>query len=1153
MLLCVSFLSASALRAAPRAEAPPVPHSLRSGPSTQEAAQAPALEPGRSIARDLSAAESHSYRVAIDADQLMSAVVEQRGVDVTMTLIGPDGVKQADVNNALATSGIETLTVISTAAGDHRLEVRKADRNATPGQYEVKIVALRAPTEAERTLEDARRLTENARDLRQKGKYDEALPLAERALAMRETLLGTEHSAVADSLHLVAVIDDDKHDYAKAEPLNRRALAIRENALGPDHPDVARSLFNLAWLSKMKQDFSQAESLYRRALSIQERALGAEHTGVAGTLNDLALLYSDTGDVDQAILINQRVLSIREKALDANAPGVALALNNLAWAYELKGDYAEALSHFTRALQIWERAVGPEHPDLGYALDGLAKVHYLRGDYAAAEPLYLRALAIREKAFGPEDTEVATTLNNLAVLYRQKGDYAKAEQLLLRDLGITEKRVGPDHASVAPTLNNLALIYRRQGEFAKAEALYQRALSIRERALGPTHMDVGSTLNSLGQLYAERSTAGETEAKSLLERSLLILENALGADHHRVAAPLVALGTLATRRDDYAAADRYYRRALAIQEKVLGPDHPEVAQSLESLSELSRAQGDLHRSLDLLQRAHEARERHLAHNLPFGSERQKLGYLKLFAQDVDRAVSLHARMTSDPQALHLAFTTLLRRKGRGVEATVDNIAALRVRASPQDHELFDQLSGVRSQLAALTLQGPSGGEADDYRSRRVQLEDAVDRLEAEVGARSAEFRAQSLPVTLEAIRAQIPEQAALVEFAWYGPTDDTKKSAVPPRYAAYLLAHDAEPQWVDLGEAAAIDRAVADWRRALGDPQRSDARDLGRALDAAIMQPVRERLGALRHLLISPDGELNLVPFAALVDEENNYLVDRFTITYLTSGRDLLRLQVPRESRSQPVIVATPTFGEPALVTTNRDSRPRVDDSQAFFGPLPGAATEVRALKELLSNATFLTGEQATEAALRRVSGPRLLHVATHGFFLRDEEDVAGDDSNATSTSGTRLGKWARWVENPLLRSGLALAGANQGSSGEDDGVLTALEAAGLDLWGTQLVVLSACDTGLGEVKRGDGVYGLRRALVLAGAESQLISLWPVSDRSTGDLMIDYYKLLMHGEARGEALRHAQLSMLRNDRRAHPYYWASFIQLGQWAKLDVSR
>jgi CHAT domain-containing protein len=233
-----------------------------------------------------------------------------------------------------------------------------------------------------------------------------------------------------------------------------------------------------------------------------------------------------------------------------------------------------------------------------------------------------------------------------------------------------------------------------------------------------------------------------------------------------------------------------------------------------------------------------------------------------------------------------------------------------------------------------------------------------------------------------------------------------------------------------------------------------------------------------------------------------------------------------------------------------------VDYSQIFFGPLPGVRDEVRALQEMLPRATVLLGEQATEAALRRVDAPRILHIATHGFFLPETDDSADGASIAVpalTAAGTRVGKWAAWADNPLLRSGLALAGANQGRSGDDDGVLTALEASGLDLWGTKLVVLSACDTAVGDVKRGDGVYGLRRALVLAGAESQLMSLWSVSDRSTRDLMIGYYKQLTQGAGRAESLRQVQLRMLRDGRRAHPYYWASFIQSGEWANLDGRR
>jgi CHAT domain-containing protein len=258
------------------------------------------------------------------------------------------------------------------------------------------------------------------------------------------------------------------------------------------------------------------------------------------------------------------------------------------------------------------------------------------------------------------------------------------------------------------------------------------------------------------------------------------------------------------------------------------------------------------------------------------------------------------------------------------------------------------------------------------------------------------------------------------------------------------------------------------------------------------------------------------------------------------------------------VIVADPAFGEPAQIAlaglkragdNEVGRRLQVNNSRMFFGPLPGVADEVRALKELLPDASFLVKAQATETALKRVNSPSILHVATHGFFLQDVQRAA----EVERLEDTRLGKWAVHVDDTLLRSGLALAGANQGSSGGDDGVLTALEAAGLDLWGTKLVVLSACDTGVGEVKNGDGVYGLRRALVLAGAESQMMSLWPVSDRSTRDLIIGYYRGLLQGQGRGEALRQVQLQMLRNKTYSHPYYWASFIESGEWANLQGKR
>jgi CHAT domain-containing protein len=224
---------------------------------------------------------------------------------------------------------------------------------------------------------------------------------------------------------------------------------------------------------------------------------------------------------------------------------------------------------------------------------------------------------------------------------------------------------------------------------------------------------------------------------------------------------------------------------------------------------------------------------------------------------------------------------------------------------------------------------------------------------------------------------------------------------------------------------------------------------------------------------------------------------------------------------------------------------------------LPGTADEAKALKAMLPGASVVTESRATESALKEITPPAILHIATHGFFL---EDVFISSSQTSSRGLIIRGDQPNEpfapemvIGNPLLRSGLAMAGANLHRSDGDDGILTALEVAGLNLWGTKLVVLSACDTGVGSVRNGEGIYGLRRALVLAGSETQVMSLWPVNDEGTRDLMIGYYKGLQAGQGRGEALRQIQLSMLKSNDRKHPYYWASFIQSGEWANLEGKR
>jgi len=545
------------------------------------------------------------------------------------------------------------------------------------------------------------------------------------------------------------------------------------------------------------------------------------------------------------------------------------------------------------------------------------------------------------------------------------------------------------------------------------------------------------------------------------------------------------------------------------------------------------AAGDIDHALIYQRRADAILEKQISLYVAIGSERQKLAFVQNEAVRTGRTLSLHLNQApGNSQAAALAALVLLQRKGRVQDAMTDLFAGVRERiGDSRDRLLMDQLQETTVTLSRIALGLPSGDQ--DVRESVARIESRREELEAALSEHNVQFRAEIRPVTLEAVQAAIPADAALLEFAVFRPFDPRAERNAEaygrPHYAVYVILQHGTPIGIDLGPIEDVDPLVVALRRSLRDPADAEVKTRARAVDEKVMRPLRPFLRGATRLLVSPDGGLNLLPFDALADEHGRYLIERYSTTYLTSGRDLLRMQIAPASTERPVIVADPLFGEPAV--------PASDASRPYFAPLLGTALEGRAIKTLFPEATLLTGRRATKATLERVTAPSILHIASHGFFLEDE------------FSGESAVVLAR---NPLLRSGLALAGANLPGESHGDGILTALEAAELNLRGTALVTLSACDTGVGDVRNGEGVYGLRRAFMLAGAETLVMSLWPVTDAVARDTMVAYYARLRGGVGRGDALREAKLSILQQRSLHHPYYWAGFIQSGNWTPLPVT-
>jgi CHAT domain-containing protein/Tfp pilus assembly protein PilF len=1030
--------------------------------------------------------------------------------------------------------------------------------------------------------------------------YGRAEPLLQRSLAIYEKAFGADHPNVAKPLKNLADLYKDKADYGRAEPLFQRLLVIREKESGHESLEAAKVLNDLGLLYMAKGDHARAEPYYQRALSINQKLYGAEHAEVARALNNLAGPYTARRDYEHAELLLTRALAIREKLFGAEHPTVANTLNNLGGLYDDKADFERAESHYNRALEIREKVLGANHPDVANTLDNLALLYINKGDYVRAEPLLQRSLGIRSTNSTMMHPDGATSLSNMARVYFGKGDYMRAGGILQAALQIREKTLGPEHPSVANTLHNLAAVYFEIKNYERAEPLIRRSLAINEKVYGSEHPTTASALHNLGVLYESMGDAAR--AKPLFGRALEIHEKVLSAEHPEVAFSLGSLASLYRNEGDYARAEPLYQRALAITEKTRGREHPYVAGILDDLSILYRKKGDYARALAAQQRTSEIEEKNIALILSTGSQQKRQLYLDQFSGHTFRAVTLHTHdMPRNADATRLALTVILQRKGRVLDSTSGQLAALRgLTKNPDDLKLLDQLAVTLSRMANLQFSNTTKLTPEARTQALSELEVVQESLEDSIGRRSTDFRAAVQPVTLDSVRQALPPGAALVELYAYRPynpkTEKIEERYEAARYVAYVLRRDdAVPQWVDLGDLISVEALIEPLRAALRDRKREDLKSLARALDERVMRPVRKLLGETRQIFLAPDGALNLIPFAALVDEQGQYLIENYSINYLTSGRDLLRLQSDRESRDAPTVFADPMYDLAAPGQPQSVADPKADSSAASNGenqfaknltaqtiqPLPGTAAEADSLSRLFPDAVTLMGAKATEAALKKVSRPRLLHIATHGFFMPDRPQPSpAERQRGLGFDNARDGgpSVTENSQNPLVRSGLLFAGVKQQSSGVgEDGILTAMEVAGLDLWGTKLVVLSACETGLGDAKHGEGVYGLRRALILAGSETQVMSLWKVSDAGTRDLMVAYYTSLQRGESRTEALRQVQLQMLRGkllpssapapasqkstretgelrntvpakDYR-HPYYWAPFIPSGNWRSL----
>jgi CHAT domain-containing protein/Tfp pilus assembly protein PilF len=998
------------------------------------------------------------------------------------------------------------------------------------------------------------------------GAYDKAEPLVKRSLAIREKSLGSDDPQVAVSLGNLADIYRNMGAYGKAETHYQRSLAITEKALGPEHPGTADSLNNLANLYQHMGAYDKAVPLYQRSLAIDEKTRGPEHPNIATTLNNLAMLYYNMGAYGKAEPLYQRSLAISEKAQGPDHPNTALALNNLAMLYCSMGAYGKAEPLYQRSLAMMEKVLGPDHPNTALALNNFAELYRTMGAYDKAEPLYQRSLSIFEKALGPEHPNTALALNNLALLYYSMGAYGKAEPLYQRSLVIKEKTLGPEHPDTSAGLNNLALLYYSMGAYDKAEPLYQRSLAIYEKAFGPEHPNTALALNNLALLYYNMEAYGKAEP--LYKRSLVIKEKTLGPEHPDTALALNNLSGLYKTMGAYDKAEPLLKRSLAIFEKALGPDHPNTALSVNNLAVLYALQGWSEKALAFAERAQGIDKKQVAQILGFAAEAQQSIFLATRESDLHGYISfIRQRFPDNPKAIRNALDIWLARKGILLEAQKRIQDVLAADDNLQAQKIFAMLTGVRQELAWLVLGGPGKESPEAYQKRIIDLTSRKENLEGQLSRLSQAFAQQRKTriATTSTVASALSKGAVLIEMARIRDYNFKTDKWGNSRYLAFVLSSDkrSDVSLIDLGAAESIDQKAAAFKKSLGNSKTlpnllaKQSNDLYRV----IFTPLSSAIGKSRQIFLSPDGSLNLIPFEVLRDDKGRYLIETHTFHYVSAGRDIAGYGMIKEKGQKALLLGDPDFDLMAKQTTGEKERPltRSRHMQGLsFSRLPGTKEEVEAIAAILgrSASDIYTGERARESVLLQTKSPRILHLATHGFFLSDQDwsSLMDEKSRGIAIIGKDKPSLKKPVsiENPFLRAGLALAGANRSlaQEGATEGILTAEKILGLSLRGTDLVVLSACETGMGDVKNGEGVYGLRRAFTQAGAKSLVMSLWEVPDKETKELMVSFYKNLQAGKMnRAAALRNAALKQRETVKARYgsdnPYYWGAFVFLGE--------
>jgi len=1026
---------------------------------------------------------------------------------------------------------------------------------------------------------DLNRMLRTADSLYNAKEYTEAIDLGRSIVGKAGESLPDNDSALAKFYGKFGIYLCAGELYDEAEVYLEEALEIRKDIFGPDHPQTARSVYELGRWNNLVGNHEISEQLLRRALAIRLKILDPDDLDLAFSYAYLSLVCRNQNRLSDAEEYIRKSIEIRLSSDSEICPEMAKNHTDLGIILARQGRYYDAYHAHRKSLTVVHELYRPDSLGISVCLANLGQVSVSQGNYLAAEEYLRDAIAIKQKIYGPTHTDVALNLSTLGWLYCNVNNYPKAEELFIRVLEIYRNELGEDHPAFAQTLQYLGVIYHNMENYTSAEEYLQRSMDITIRFFGENHLNEISCLLNLANVYVDNEKYDQ--ADSLLLKALSICRKLYPECHPTTAEIMNSIGLIYLEQGEYDKSIALIDSAYVMRSRLFGSDHSIVAESYESISDYHRRVKNFSEAFEFAKKACRLKLTSFNENALCMPENDALKFSNLFKKSVNKMLTCFFELDSPDSEIKCAVADIiLGSKGQVSDHIFERRRAIAKEDDPDIIALVNQLKAARFRLSRLYIDGENGSP-EIYKSRLDSLRSITDSLDNELSHLSDSYHKQKnyQDISYNRIAALLPEKSTLIEYLVY---EEIGSETVPaiPHYLAVICTADRKPAIVDLGDVAGIDRLIdryvrhmfrmAETRLKTTIDDMNEYGKICRGLYDKIWKPIGEYLADREMLIVAPDGNLNSLAFAGLIDSSGKYLIESHLIHYLSAGRDILRFDKDGEVGSGLYAMGGPDYDAPPFarvegiatqipedvlshyhdINNNRSGCGKLNE--VTLKPLPGSLDELEMINGTWQNSSneptiIRSGIDATEDNFKaEAPGFRIIHLCTHAYFLE-----GACNFNYSKSNSSNVNEWAG--ENPLLLSGLFLAGANLHGQGADnigieDGILTALEVSEMDLDGTEIVILSACETGLGRIRTGEGAYGLRRAFQMAGARTVISTLWPISDVFTADL---FNRLYERSEiALPEAMRQVQLSTLKELRAAnipdHPVDWAPFVIQGDW-------